>query len=120
MPLNSSRLPSGENSYINTLIMELLNTSLKKENDEHNIFGAYVAMEMRNLKTSDEQKKLRAEIRDAISRVENLENIKYYVNNQKKLDDSKNNPTVTSPSNIEVANVCHEQLKTKKDSWELI
>lgn len=42
---------------------------MEKENDDHDVFGAYVAMEMRNLKTSDAQEKLRGEIRDSISRV---------------------------------------------------
>jgi len=49
--------------------MKLLKSSLEKENDDHDIFGAYVAMEMRNLKTSDAQTLLRTEIRNAISRV---------------------------------------------------
>lgn len=58
-----------ENSYINTLIMKLLKSSLEKENDDHDIFGAYVAMEMRNLKNFKAQTLLRTEIRNAISRV---------------------------------------------------
>jgi len=49
--------------------MKLLKSSLEKENDDHDIFGAYVAMEMRNLKTSDAQALLRTEIRNAITRV---------------------------------------------------
>lgn len=119
MTQNSSYFRPEENSYIDTLIMKLLKTSLEKENDDHDVFGAYVAMEMRNLKTSDKQKRLRAEIRDAISRVENVENNKH-VNNPKELDGSKYDLTDLSANNIEVADVAHEKLKRKTDSWELI
>jgi len=49
--------------------MKLLKSSLEKENDDHDIFGAYVAMEMRNLKNFKAQTLLRTEIRNAISRV---------------------------------------------------
>lgn len=97
--------------------MKLLKTSLEKENDDHDVFGAYVAMEMRNLKTSDEQKKLRGEIRDAISRVVNN---KHNANNSKELDVSKCDLTDLSANNIKVADAAHEKLKRKTDSWELI
>jgi len=69
MAQNSLYFRSEESSYIDTLIMKLLKSSMEKENDDHDVFGAYVAMEMRNLKTSDAQNKLRGEIRDSISRV---------------------------------------------------
>jgi len=69
MAQNSLYFRHEEKSFIDTLIMKLLKSSLEKENDDHDVFGAYVAMEMRNLKTSDAQNKLRGEIRESISRV---------------------------------------------------
>uniref|UniRef100_A0A2S2Q4X7 C3 and PZP-like alpha-2-macroglobulin domain-containing protein 8 n=1 Tax=Sipha flava TaxID=143950 RepID=A0A2S2Q4X7_9HEMI len=62
---------SGDKSSMNSLIMTLLKSSLEKENDDHDVFGAYVAMEIRNLKSSDLQTKLRAKIRDSISQIVN-------------------------------------------------
>lgn len=87
-----------DSSYIETLIQSL-KTSLEKESDDHDVFGAYVAMEMRNLKTTDAQTKLRGEIRDCISRVirEDLMN---------RLNDGLKMDTVSQ--------------EKKKDTWELI
>ncbi|XP_050539650.1 uncharacterized protein LOC126904566 isoform X3 [Daktulosphaira vitifoliae] len=54
---------------LNVLILDLLKNYIEKPSDDHDVFGAYVSMEMRNLKTPNAQKKLRTEIRNAISRV---------------------------------------------------
>lgn len=56
---------------MDSLIITLLKSSLEKENDDHDVFGAYVAMELRNLKNSDLQTKLRTKIRDSISQIVN-------------------------------------------------
>lgn len=121
MSHNSIHLQSNEKSYIDTLIMKLLKSSLEKENDDHDVFGAYIAMEMRNLKTSDAQAKLRTEIRDTISRIVREESMTtpqavYYppLNELTKsnLDDSSTN-------NDKVNDISHEK-RTRKPSWELI
>jgi len=60
---------SKEGTYIDRLLMTLFKSSMGIEKDDNDVFGAYVAMEMKNLKTSDAQTKLRKEIQDSISRV---------------------------------------------------
>lgn len=111
--------------------MKLLKSSLEKENDKHDIFGAYVAMEMRNLKTSDAQIQLRSEIRDAISRIVREEsmtinknmcysNLKESDNNLTKTHNfSKSNQNVSSGNDVNVDHTAHIK-KTRKLSWELI
>lgn len=115
--------------------MKLLKSSLEKENDDHDVFGAYVAMEMRNLKTSDLQKKLRGEIRDAISRVACDESIStmnhtsypnllkpYKIDdNSKEKDDIPKLNKDDSTSNIteDYDFVAHEK-KNRNPSWELV
>jgi len=103
---------------------------MEKENDEHDVFGAYVAMEMRNLKTSDAQKKLRGEIRDSISRVireesmttidrknPNLE-IKKIDNDLNRQDNLlKTNLSSSSENHHDVVPISPEKIK---NSWELI
>lgn len=111
--------------------MKLLKSSLEKENDEHDVFGAYVAMEMRNLKTSYAQIRLRTEIRDAISRIVHEESktinehmchssLKETDNNLTKIHDfSKFSQNVTLETD---ANADHTDYtkRTRKLSWELI
>lgn len=115
--------------------MKLLKSSLEKENDDHDVFGAYVAMEMRNLKTPDLQKKLRGEIRDAISRMvcdESVSKIQQasYPNllkpneiddSSKVKDDIQKLNKADSTSNITKEDdfVANEK-KTKEPSWELV
>lgn len=108
--------------------MKLLKSSIEKENDDHDVFGAYVSMEIRNLKTSKAQEKLRTEIRDAISRIVREEsttvndgtcfsNLNKNSEEQKKIDLSNSSLT----SNI---NNCDDSFfdkkKIRKSSWELI
>lgn len=113
--------------------MKLLKSSLEKENDDHDVFGAYVAMEMRNLKSSDLQKKLRGEIRDAISRVACDESVftinPSYPNLSKpyKIDDSLKGKDDTPKQNKDdsMSNITEDEFvvnekKTRKPSWELI
>jgi len=128
MAQNFLNVRSEEGSYIDTLIMKLLKSSMEKENDDHDVFGAYVAMEMRNLKTSDAQKKLRGEIRDTISRIvceesittndhtktPNLE-LKIIDNDLRKED--KNLKTNSSENHHDVDTVSQKKIKS---SWELI
>lgn len=122
---------SEENSYIDTLIMKLLKSSMEKENDDHDVFGAYVAMEMRNLKTSDAQQKLRGEIRDSISRIVCEESMNTTNNTKtsnlelKIIDDDlkrednilKTNLSSSSENHLDVEPVSQEKTK---NSWELI
>lgn len=122
---------SGEHFHVDTLVMKLLKSSLEKENDEHDIFGAYVAMEMRNLKTSDAQIQLRTEIRDAISRIVREESMTINKNmcysNSKETDNnltkthnfSKSSQNVSSGNDANVDPTTHIK-KTRKLSWELI
>lgn len=130
MAQNSLYFRSEENSYIDTLIMKLLKSSMEKENDDHDVFGAYVAMEMRNLKTVDAQKKLRGEIRDSISRVireesittidkqnPNLE-IKKIDNDLKKQDNLlKTNLSSSSENHLDGVPISPEK---RTNSWELL
>jgi len=131
MAQNSLYVRSEEKSYIDTLIMKLLKSSMEKENDDHDVFGAYVAMEMRNLKTSEAQKKLRGEIRDSISRVvceesmTTIENAKNPNLDIKKIDGDlnrednilKTNLSYSSENQLDVDNISQEKIK---NSWELI
>jgi len=103
---------------------------MEKENDDHDVFGAYVAMEMRNLKTVDAQKKLRGEIRDSISRVireesittidkqnPNLE-IKKIDNDLKKQDNLlKTNLSSSSENHLDGIPISPEK---RTNSWELL
>ncbi|XP_060838903.1 uncharacterized protein LOC132920491 isoform X1 [Rhopalosiphum padi] len=77
---------------------------MKKESDDHDIFGAYVAMEIRNLHTTDAQIKLRGQIRDYISQIVREDFMA--VINQNHLKDG-----------LKVETVSQEK---KKDSWEFI
>jgi len=77
---------------------------MKKESDDHDIFGAYVAMEIRNLHTTDAQIKLRGQIRDYISQIVREDFMA--VINQNRLKDG-----------LKVETVSQEK---KKDSWEFI
>lgn len=107
--------------------MKLLKSTLEKENDDHDIFGAYVAMELRNLKTFDAQTKLRTEIRNAISQVvckestATNEHTGYPVlirndENQKKLLNDHSEFDLDGPSENNLDN----EIRTRKYSWELI
>jgi len=128
MAQNSLNFRSEEGSYMDTLIMKLLKSSMEKENDDHDVFGAYVAMEMRNLKTSDAQKKLRGEIRDSISRIvceESMTTIDHtktsnselkIIDNDLKIEDNLLKPNSSeNHHNVDIVS----QEKTK-NSWELI
>lgn len=42
---------------------------MENKKDDHEVFGSYVAMEMSNLQLASSKRKLRSEIRNAISRV---------------------------------------------------
>lgn len=125
---NSLHFQSNEKSYIDTLIMKLLKSSLEKENDDHDVFGAYIAMEMRNLKTSDAQAKLRTEIRDTISRfvreesVTALQAVCYPPLNEvsKKLNDLAESNLDDSFTNNAKTDDKSDQKRTRKPSWELI
>lgn len=122
MTQNYLNFCSEEKSYIDSLESKMLNTSLKN-NDDHTIFGAYVAMEMRNLKTSTAQIKLRGEIRDAISRVV-LEECAAEVNDSSdfKLNEKDNNAQEINDANGSSANCIrtdHEK-RIRSPSWELI
>lgn len=130
MAQNSLCFRPEESSYIDTLIMKLLKSSMKKENDDHDVFGAYVAMEMRNLKTSDAQNKLRGEIRDSISRVVREEsmttidhkkpNLEFKkIDNDLKTEDNllKTNLSYSSENHLDVNTISQEKIK---NSWELI
>lgn len=119
--------------------MKLLKSSLEKENDEHDVFGAYVAMEMRNLQSSDAQKKLRGEIRDSISRIvqqesvttidqkksvptidhTNTSNLRFKIdeNNSKREDDLFK---INNSSSADIFNVDTVSQKNGNNSWELI
>lgn len=114
---------------MNSLVMTLLKSSLEKENDDHDVFGAYVAMEIRNLKSSDLQTKLRGKIRDSISQIINEDSmIRSELTGNSNLnregdnaneDLSKCNTKDSSPNNESVDDVSHER-KIRKNSWELI
>lgn len=128
MAQNSLNVCCEEGSYIDTLIMKLLKSSMEKENDDHDVFGAYVAMEMRNLKTSDAQKKLRGEIRDIISQVVREESMTTIdltktPNLELKIIDSdlkiEDNLLKTNSSENHHGMGTVSQEKTK-NSWELI
>lgn len=128
MTENSIHFRSSENSYVDTIIMKLLKSSIEKENDDHDVFGAYVSMEMRNLKTPKAQERLRTEIRDAISRVirdeSNIMNdiSTCYPNSIKTVD--KHEELDHSSGSLESNNNCDDsstgQNKIRKTSWELI
>lgn len=115
--------------------MKLLKSLLEKENDDHDVFGAYVAMEMRNLKTSDLQKKLRGEIRDAISRVACDESIstinhtsypnllkpyKIDDNSKEKNDNTKLNKDDSTSNITQEDDFVANEKRTRKPSWELV
>lgn len=128
MDQSSLRFDSGDKSSMDSLIMTLLKSSLEKENDDHDVFGAYVAMEMRNLKRSDLQTKLRTQIRDSISQIvkeesmiisENTGNPNLNEKSDKTVDLSKCSIKDSSANNESVDYVSHER-KIRKNSWELI
>jgi hypothetical protein len=109
--------------------MTLLKSSLEKENDDHDVFGAYVAMEIRNLKSSDLQTKLRAKIRDSISQIVNEDSmIKNELTGNSNLnnegdnvieDISKRNTKDSSANNESMDGMSHER-KIRNNSWEFI
>lgn len=128
MDQSSLRIDSGDKSSMDSLIMTLLKSSLEKENDDHDVFGAYVAMEMRNLKRSDLQTKLRTQIRDSISQIvkeesmiisENTGNPNLNEKSDKTVDLSKCSIKDSSANNESMDYVSHER-KIRKNSWELI
>jgi len=115
------------------LVMQVLKSSLEKENDDHDVFGAYVAMEMRNLKTSDAQIRLRTEIRDAISRIVHEDSmdtndhrmchLKYNKTDEfsvKNFDQSSESSQSDSSENNSSVDKITCAKKLKKTSWELI
>lgn len=129
--MTQNTLHSEENSCIDTMLIKLLKRALDKENDDHGIFGAYVAMELRNLKKLEAQIKLRSEIVNTISRVVYKESATATehpgypkLNDQvdklkKQLNDlQKSNVIETSENNVEEDDAPF--IITRKHSWELL
>lgn len=115
--------------------MELLKSSIEKKKDDHEVFGSYVAMEMRNLKTTASKIKLRAEIRDAISRVvaedstntnsdktppcfDETGSIEVLEKKDKSLKSNKSNES--SKPNADVDNVFCNSSRSRNSSWDFI
>lgn len=132
MAQNNLQFCSKEHSYMDTLVSKLLKSSLEKANDDHDVFGAYVAMELRNLKTSDAQIKLRLKITDAISQVVRTEcmttveqfnnpSLNEKHNEPKELNDLTNSCATNEPTvnNVEEKNLSNEK-RMSCPSWEFI